>query len=91
MKNKKTNTNKINLGLVIIQFIITIACIVVGLIYLFASKNLLIVLEILVGLDLIIMGINNYLLHENKLSMIFYILFGIAMFVTVVFTALGVI
>ena len=78
--------------LIIIQFILTLACLVLGIMCLFSDNRLLIdILEIAAGVDLLLMGLNNYLIHKNKKGTILYTIVGIIMIMTVVLTKLGVI
>ena len=76
---------------IIIQFLLTIVCLVLGCLYLFGNKGLLSVLEITVGCDLIFTGVSNYLIHENKKILFIYLGVGIFMIMAVVLSMLGVI
>lgn len=87
--NKKLS--KFTLTLVIIQFILTFVCFLVGVMYLFGNKGLLSTLEILVGVNLIVIGINNYIVYKNKKSTIIYISIGLFMILIWVLYLLGVI
>ncbi len=78
--------------LVIIQFLLTIACLVLGIIYLAGNNRLYLdVLEITAGADLILMGISNYIIYKKTKVTILYVLVGIIMIMTVVLNKLGVI
>ena len=78
--------------LVIIQFLLTIACLVLGIIYLAGNNKLYLdVLEITAGADLIFMGISNYIIYKKTKVTILYVLVGIIMIMTVVLNKLGVI
>ena len=77
--------------LVIIQFLLTLACIVLGCLYLFGNKGLLEILEITAGIDLIFMGIANYVINKNIKTTIIYLVVGIILVMTVVLARLGVI
>ena len=78
--------------LVIIQFILTFACLVLGVMCLFSDNRLIIdSLEIIAGVDLLLMGLTNYLVYKNKKATIIYIVVGLIMIMTVVLTKLGVI
>ena len=78
--------------LVIIQFLLTIACLVLGIIYLAGNNKLYLdVLEITAGADLILMGISNYIIYKKTKVTILYVLVGIIMIMTVVLNKLGVI
>ena len=78
--------------LVIIQFILTVACLVLGVMCLFSDNRLIIdSLEITAGIDLLLMGLNNYLIYKNKKGTIIYTVVGIIMIMTVVLSKLGVI
>ena len=78
--------------LVIIQFILTFACLVLGVMCLFSDNRLIIdSLEIIAGVDLLLMGLTNYLVYKNKKATIIYTVVGLIMIMTVVLTKLGVI
>lgn len=78
--------------LIIIQFILTFACLVLGIMCLFSDNKLLIdSLEIIAGVDLIIMGINNYIVYKKTKVTIIYTIVGLIMILIVVLTKLGVI
>lgn len=78
--------------LVIIQFLLTVACLVLGIIYLAGNNRLYLdVLEITAGADLILMGISNYIIYKKTKVTILYVLVGIIMIMTVVLNKLGVI
>ena len=67
--------------LIMIQFILTITLIIFGIITIFKT-NLLYVFEIILGITLLTMGINNHLIYKRKNLTILYIFIGIG---TVVF------
>lgn len=78
--------------LVIIQFILTFICLILGIMCLFSDNKLLIdVLEITAGSDLLLMGLNNYLIHKNIKNTVIYVAVGLIMIMTVVLNKLGVI
>ena len=78
--------------LIIIQFILTFACLVLGIMCLFSDNKLLIAsLEITAGVDLLLMGLNNYLIHKNKKTTIIYVIVGLIMILAVVLSKFGVI
>ena len=78
--------------LIIIQFILTFACLVLGIMCLFSDNKLLIdSLEITAGVDLLLMGLNNYLIHKNKKTTIIYVIVGLIMILAVVLSKFGVI
>ena len=76
---------------IIIQFLLTLVCLVLGCLYLFGNKGLLSILEIAVGCDLIFTGISNYLIHENKKILLIYLIVGVIIIMIVVLSMLGVI
>ena len=78
--------------LVIVQLILTLACLVLGVMYLFSDNRLVIdILEVTAGVDLLLMGLNTYLIHKNKKGTIIYVVVGLIMIMTVVLSKLGVI
>ena len=77
--------------LVIIQFLLLLACMVLGIMYLFGNNGLLNILEILVGVDLIFMGISSYFLQKKTKILIIYGIVGIILIVSGILSILGVI
>ena len=78
--------------LVFIQFILTIACLVLCIMYFVGNnKNYLDILEITAGVDLILMGIVSQLVHKKIKLTLLYIIVGIIMVMTVVLSKVGVI
>ena len=78
--------------LFIIQTLLTLACLVLVIIYFIGSnKTILTALEITTGVDLVFMGINNYIIRKNiKVSLLYWIV-GVIMISIVVLSKLGVI
>ena len=77
--------------LVFIQLLIVLACMVLGILYLFGNDKLLNILEILVGSDLILMGISNYILQKKVKQLIIYIAVGVIILLSVILKITGVI
>ena len=87
---KKNNSNSINLVLVVFQFLLTIACIVLVILYFAGNKDLLNILEIVVGVDLVVTGFGNYMIHINIKYMLIYLIVGFVIIISVVLKMLGV-
>ena len=68
--------------LVIIQFILTISCLVLGFMYLLGNNGLLNTLKIVAGVDLVFMSICNYLIHKNIKTTIIYGIVGIILIIS---------
>ena len=86
----KKKVNKINLIFVIIQYILTFSCLILGVLYLFGS-NALNLLRIVAGIDLILMGITNYLVYKKRKIMFIYLFFGIVILVLGILSIIGVV
>ena len=86
----KNNGKNINFVLVVFQFLLTIACVVLVILYFAGNKGLLNILEIVVGADLITTGFGNYMIHRNIKYMLIYLIVGFIMIITVVLKMLGV-
>lgn len=87
----KKNINKISLIGIIVQFIITIACLIIGILCIFVNKKFFDVLQIVLATDLIVIGINNYTVYKKKNLTIMYLLFGIIMLIIGILSMLGVV
>ncbi len=85
-KEKKYNYLKV---LMIIQFILTISLIVLGIITVF-NNDLLYVFELVLGITLIDMGINNYLIYKRNSLTILYLIIGLGSFVLAIMGLLGI-
>lgn len=90
MNEKKQKINEFNILGVNVQLLITIGVIVFALIYLFTEKFLF-VLEILMGIDLLVMSYNNHKIYHKRKLTIIYMIFAIVLFIFAILSILGVI
>ncbi len=82
---------KIGLFLFIIQSLITVSVIVIGIMCLLGNNGLIKILELLVAIDLILMGICNAIMKKEKKYTIIYLVVGILMFIAAMLGILGVV
>ena len=90
-KNNDNNIspiNRFNIVFVNIQIILTILVLVFLILSLVADKKYFLGMEIFVGLDLLIMGLNNHLIYKRKNITIMYVLIGICV---LIYAILGVV
>ena len=59
--------------LIAIQFILTITVIIFGIVTII-NPNLLYIFELILGITLLIMGLNNYLIYKRKNLTILYLI-----------------
>ncbi len=71
-----------------IQLFFSIGTFVLAIIYFF-NKNLMFVLQIVLGLTMIVTGVNNIKVYKRKSLTVFYFALGIALLVLSVITMLG--
>ncbi len=62
--------------LIAIQFILTITVIIFGIVTII-NPNLLYIFELILGITLLIMGLNNYLIYKRKNLTILYLIIGL--------------
>ena len=62
--------------LIAIQFILTITVIIFGIVTII-NPNLLYIFELILGITLLIMGLNNYLIYKRKNLAILYLIIGL--------------
>ena len=72
--NNISPINRFNIVFVNIQIILTILVLVFLILSLVADKKYFLGMEIFVGLDLLIMGLNNHLIYKRKNITIMYVL-----------------
>ena len=89
MEKKKSVINEYNIFGLTVQAILTIVLIVVAIISIF-NHSLLWLLEILMGLDLFIMGYNNHRVYRRMGATPLYLAVGAIMVVIGILTVLGV-
>lgn len=75
-------------ALIILQFFLTIGLIIFGIITIFKT-DLLYIFEILLGITLLVMGLNNFLIYKRRNLTILYIIIGLCSIVLAVLKLLG--
>ena len=86
---KSNHTNIINIIFRNLQFIFTIATIVL-LVWYFFDSSVLIFLQISLGICLVVMSVNNYILYKKIFNTILYSLIGITLLILSILVMLGV-
>lgn len=74
--------------LIILQFILTIGLIIFGIITIFKT-DLLYIFEILLGITLLVMGLNNHLIFKRKNLTILYLIIGLGSIILALIKLLG--
>lgn len=74
--------------LIILQFFLTIGLIIFGIVTIFKT-DLLYIFEILLGITLLVMGLNNFLIYKRRNLTILYIIIGLGSIVLAVLKLLG--
>ena len=74
--------------LIILQFILTIGLIIFGIVTIFKT-DLLYIFEIFLGVTLLVMGLNNFLIYKRRNLTILYIIIGLGSIVLAVLQLLG--
>ena len=90
-KKKISKINEFNILGIMIQAILTIVCLVVAIMCIFVDKKFLNLLQILVSIDLIVIGINNYLVYKKNKLTIVYLIFGFILLILGILSVIGVI
>ena len=86
--NNISPINRFNIVFVNIQIILTILVLVFLILSLVVDKKYFLGMEIFIGLDLLIMGLNNHLIYKRKNITIMYVLIGICV---LIYAILGVV
>lgn len=74
--------------LIILQFFLTIGLIIFGIVTIFKT-DLLYIFEILLGITLLVVGLNNFLIYKRRNLTILYIIIGLGSIVLAVLKLLG--
>lgn len=74
--------------LIIIQLILTLTVIIFGIITLFKNE-LVYVFELILGITLIVMGINNHLIYKRNKLTILYFLIGLGAVIIAILKIIG--
>lgn len=75
-------------ALIILQFFLTIGLIIFGIVTIFKT-DLLYIFEIILGITLLIMGINNFLIYKRRNLTILYFIIGLGSIVLAIIKLLG--
>lgn len=89
-KAKKTKEPNITFFkvLITIQFILTISVIILGIVTII-NTDLLYIFELLLGITLLIMGLNNYLIYKRKNLTILYLIIGLGSIILAILKLIG--
>ena len=75
-------------ALIILQLFLTIVIIVFGIITIFKTE-LLYIFEILLGITLLVMGVNNFLIYKRRNLTLLYLIIGLGSIILAVLQLLG--
>ena len=87
---KKSVINEFNILYVIIQMILTIVALVFAILSVFVNKKYNNLFLLFMGIDLIVVGINNYKIYKRKNLTIIYIIVGVILLVSAILKMIGV-
>ena len=87
-KNRQEKSFSYLKVLIIIQFILTIGLIIFGIVTIF-NTDLLYIFEIFLGITLLVMGLNNFLIYKRRNLTILYIIIGLGSIVLAILKLLG--
>ena len=74
--------------LIILQFFLTIGLIIFGIVTIFKT-DLLYIFEILLGITLLVMGVNNFLIYKRRNLTLLYLIIGLGSIILAVLQLLG--
>ena len=86
-KQKEKSINHLKI-LIALQFILTIGLIIFGIITIF-NTDLLYIFEIFLGITLLVMGVNNFLIYKRRNLTILYLIIGLGSIILAVLKLLG--
>ena len=87
-KKQKENSMTYLKILIAIQFILTIGLVIFGIITIF-NTDLLYIFEIFLGITLLVMGVNNFLIYKRRNLTILYLIIGLGSIILAVLKLLG--
>ena len=87
-KNQKEKRFSYLKALIILQLFLTIVIIVFGIITIFKTE-LLYIFEILLGITLLVMGVNNFLIYKRRNLTLLYLIIGLGSIILAVLQLLG--
>ncbi len=87
-KNSKEKSFSYLKVLIILQFILTIGLIIFGIITIFKIE-LLYIFELLLGITLLIMGLNNFLIYKRRNLTILYVIIGLGSIILAILKIIG--
>ena len=74
--------------LIAIQFILTISVIILGIVTIINPK-IIYIFEIVLGITLLIMGLNNYLIYKRKNLTLLYAIIGLGAIILAILKLIG--
>ena len=74
--------------LIVIQFILTISVMILGIVTIINPK-LIYIFEIVLGITLLIMGLNNYLIYKRKNLTLLYAIIGLGSIILAILKLIG--
>ncbi len=74
--------------LIALQFFLTIGLIIFGIVTIFKTE-LIYIFEIFLGITLLVMGLNNYLIYKRRNLTILYVIIGLGSIILAVLKLLG--
>ena len=74
--------------LIVVQFILTISVIILGIVTIINPK-LIYIFEIVLGITLLIMGLNNYLIYKRKNLTLLYAIIGLGSIILAILKLIG--
>ena len=86
---QKKQSSRISVGWVWIQFLLTIALVILGIVTIF-QPELLLWFQLLLGITLLDMGLNNLLFYKRKYVTLLYVAVGVIIIVLFILKLVGV-
>ncbi len=87
---KKSIINEFNILYIVLQGLLTITMLVFAVLSLVLDKSFYRFFVLFMGLDLVIIGINNYKIYKRRNATIMYIATGVILIVFIILKWLGV-
>lgn len=87
---KKSVINEFNILYIVLQGLLTIAMLVFAVLSVTLDKSFYKFFVLFMGLDLIIIGINNYKVYKRRNATIMYIVTGVILIIFIILKWLGV-
>ena len=87
---KKSVINEFNILYIVLQGLLTIAMLVFAVLSVTLDKSFYKLFVLFMGLDLIVIGINNYKVYKRRNATIMYIVTGVILIIFIILKWLGV-